>query len=104
MPPRADEGGWAQSPSSPLTASRSFDTLPAMLDAGQVIAEITAYRLKLLAMTDRYTAGERSRLAGEAQEHADALVCLMEESPLEHRAEIDYLIDRYETLRISCMD
>lgn len=70
-----------------------------MLSRQQVFIEVAAYRLKLLALSDRFAAGERSTVAGEAQSCADALVCLLEEAPLSARPPIDYLIDRYEALR-----
>ena len=72
-----------------------------MLTVGAVTREILAYRLKLEALLVRFDAGERSTVASEAQALSDALVCLMEESPLRERATIDYLVDRYEALRIS---
>lgn len=65
--------------------------------------EIAAYQLKLLALSDRYAAGARSLLALEAQRCADALTCLLEEVPLSKQARVDYLIDRYEALRIRCL-
>ncbi len=65
--------------------------------------EIAAYRLKLLALSDRYAAGARSIIGAEAQQCGDALTCLMEEAPLGRRETIDHLIDRYEALRISCL-
>jgi hypothetical protein len=43
-------------------------------------------------------------IAAEAQNYADALTCLLEESPLGKREKIDYLIDRYEALRINGVD
>lgn len=64
--------------------------------------EIAAYRLKLLTLSDRYAAGERSPIAVEAQQCGDALICLLDEAPLAKRIKIDHLIDRYEALRISC--
>ena len=67
-----------------------------MLSSEQVVRELAAYRLKLLALGDRFAAGERSALAPEAQSCGDDLVCLMEEAPLEYRKAIDYLVDRYE--------
>jgi len=73
-----------------------------MLEGAQVDREIVGYRMKLVALLDRFVAGERSQIAIEAQVHADVLICLMEEAPLQKRAAIDYLIDRYESLRGSC--
>lgn len=73
-----------------------------MLSSEQVVRELAAYRLKLLALGDRFAAGERSALAPEAQSCGDDLVCLMEEAPLEYRKAIDYLVDRYESLRVNC--
>jgi hypothetical protein len=73
-----------------------------MLAPEQVAREIAAYRLKLLALGDRYLAGERSTLGAETLACADALTCLLEEAPPEQRPAIDYLIDRYEALRASC--
>lgn len=73
-----------------------------MLEAAQVDREIIGYRMKLVALYDRFEAGERSTIATEAQAHSDALICLMEESPLAKRRKIDHLIDRYEALRVSC--
>jgi hypothetical protein len=74
-----------------------------MLDDLATEREIVAYRLKLLTLSDRYAAGARSVIAAEAQQCADALICLMEEAPLCKRATIDHLVDRYEALRISCL-
>ena len=74
-----------------------------MFDEVDTEYEIVAYRLKLLALADRYAAGARSLIAVEAQQCADALICLLEEGPLGKRQKIDHLIDRYEALRISCM-
>lgn len=73
-----------------------------MLEAATVDREVIGYRMKLVALLDRFMAGERSLIAIEAQAHADALICLMEEAPLRKRAKIDHLVDRYESLRISC--
>ncbi|RYE55504.1 MAG: hypothetical protein EOP18_05800 [Rhizobiaceae bacterium] len=73
-----------------------------MLESSAVDREVIAYRMKLVALIDRFMAGERSLIAIEAQAHADALVCLMEEAPLAKRPKIDHLIDRYESLRINC--
>lgn len=73
-----------------------------MLEPATIDRELIGYRMKLWALASRYDAGERSAVAVEAQDHADALVCLMEEAPLEKRAKIDGLIDRYEALRVSC--
>jgi hypothetical protein len=75
-----------------------------MLPAEQVDWEVVGYRLKLHALALRYETGERSLVVAEAQQHADALTCLMEESPIERREAINYLIDRYEALRISSVD
>ena len=75
-----------------------------MIPAEQVQREIYAYRLKLHALAMRYEASERSLVASEAQTHGDALVCLMEESPLDQREPINYLVDRYEALRIASVD
>lgn len=72
-----------------------------MMEAAAVDREIIAYRMKLFALLDRFTAGERALIAMEAQAHADALICLMEEAPVEKRAKIDHLVDRYESLRIA---
>ena len=74
-----------------------------MMEAAWVDREVVGYRMKLVALLDRFMAGERSLIAIEAQAHADALICLMEESPLPKRAKIDHLIDRYESLRVSCL-
>jgi len=73
-----------------------------MLESDQVVREIAAYSLKLLALSDRFLAGERTALGAEARSCADALTCLLEESPLAHRATIDYMLDRYEALRAAC--
>lgn len=73
-----------------------------MLEAAAIDREVMVYRTKLIELLDRFMAGERSLIAVEAQAHADALVCLMEEAPLPKRAKIDHLIDRYESLRIGC--
>jgi hypothetical protein len=75
-----------------------------MIAKEQTQREIVAYRLKLYALAQRFEAGERSQIAVEAQQHADALGCLMEESPIEQREAIDYLVDRYEALRIASVD
>lgn len=75
-----------------------------MLNAEQVEWEISAYREKLVATSDRYQSGERANLVAELQRYGDALVCLMEEAPLDQRERIDTLIDRVEALRISCMN
>ena len=69
------------------------------MEAAQVDREVIGYRMKLVALSDRFAAGDRSAIAAEAQADADALVCLMEEAPLRKRSKIDYLIDRYEALR-----
>jgi hypothetical protein len=74
-----------------------------MLDEIATEYEIVAYRLKLMVLADRYTAGARSLIAAEAQQCADALICLLEEAPPGMRERIDLLIDRYEALRIRCM-
>lgn len=75
-----------------------------MFDEVDTEFEIAAYQLKLMALADRYAAGARSLIAHEAQNRADALTCLLEEAPLRKREKIDYLIDRYEALRIGCLD
>ena len=75
-----------------------------MFDEINTEYEIVAYRLKLLALFDRYAAGARSLIAVEAQQYADALTCLLEEAPLTKREKIDYLIDRYEALRTRCLN
>ena len=72
-------------------------------DDAQTEAEIVSYRQTLLALIDRYAAGARSLVAVEAQQCSDALICLLEEAPLARRQEIDYLIDRYEALRLRCL-
>jgi hypothetical protein len=89
--------------SRPLTASRLCATFQAMLTDEQVEWEIEAYDQKLLTLSERYMAGERSGMVAELQGHGDALICLLEEAPLSRRNRIDHLIDRYEALRISCM-
>jgi hypothetical protein len=61
--------------------------------------EIVAYRLKLLALSDRHAAGDRSLIAVEAQQCADALICLLKEAPL---SKCERIVNRYEALRISC--
>lgn len=73
-----------------------------MLDATKVDEELVGYRMKLMALASRYEAGERSTIAAEAQDCGDALICLMEEAPVAKREAVDYLVDRYEALRISC--
>lgn len=70
------------------------------MEHAKVTEEIIGYRMKLVALSARFEAGERSSISSEAQNHADALTCLMEVAPLAKRTAIDYLIDRYETLRI----
>ena len=75
-----------------------------MLEGATVDREVIGYRMKLFALLDRFIAGERSVIAREAQAHADALMCLMEEAPLQKRAKIDNLIDRYESLRLASGD
>jgi hypothetical protein len=72
-----------------------------MLSAEVVVHQTAIYLLKLMALLERYDAGERTAVATEAQADADALICLMEDAPPEHREAIDYLIDRYEALRAS---
>lgn len=74
-----------------------------MFDDAHTQREIAAYQLRLLTLADRFGAGARSLIAVEAQQCADALTCLLEEAPLGKRAQIEYLIDRYETLRINCL-
>ena len=74
-----------------------------MFDAATTDREIIAYRLKLIALGNRYLAGERSTVRAEAQDCSDALICLMEEAPIEKRQTIDHLIDRFEALRISSL-
>jgi hypothetical protein len=74
-----------------------------MFDEAATEREVIAYRLKLLALADRYAAGARSLIAAEAQQCADALICLLEEAPLDKREKIDRLIDRYEALRSRCL-
>jgi hypothetical protein len=74
-----------------------------MLDAASVDREVVAYRLKLLALGDRFAAGERSTVRVKALTCADALTCLLEEAPLEQREAVDYLVDRYEALGASCL-
>jgi hypothetical protein len=86
-----------------LTATSACATVRAMLTADQVEWEIAAYGEKLLKLSDRYGAGERSAMVAELQQNGDALICLLEEAPLEQRERVDNLIDRYESLRISCM-
>ena len=73
------------------------------MTAEQIAREVVAYRLKLLALSTRYTGGERTLVGQEALAGADALTCLLEEAPLEQRRAIDYLIDRYEALRARCL-
>jgi hypothetical protein len=73
-----------------------------MFDDFETERELAGYRLKLMALGDRYSAGARSLVAAESQDCADALICLMEKAPLSKRAKIDHLIDRYEALRINC--
>jgi hypothetical protein len=75
-----------------------------MIATEQLQREIVEYRLKLHALAQRYEAGERSQVAVEAQRCSDALICLMEESAPTDREPIDYLIDRYEALRIASVD
>ena len=75
-----------------------------MLEADVVIREIASYTLRLLALMDRFEAGERAAVGAEARFCADALTCLLEEAPLGQRKAVDYLVDRFETLRASCMD
>jgi hypothetical protein len=74
-----------------------------MLGATAVGREIVAYRMKLLILIERFRSDERSPVGLEARNCADALTCLMEEAPLRQRPAIDYLIDRYESLRASCL-
>lgn len=74
-----------------------------MLTAATVEAEIEGYQEKLLQLSEAFAAGERSSIIRFAQYDADALTCMLEEAPLEQRPRIDYLIDRFEALRISCM-
>jgi hypothetical protein len=85
-----------------LTFPLSPGTFAGMLEAAAVDREVMEYRTKLVALLDRFMAGERSLIALEAQAHADALICLMEEAPLPKRQKIDHLIDRYESLRSNC--
>jgi hypothetical protein len=87
-----------------LTAIRLPRSVVHMLKDAQVAEEIAAYRLKLDALLRRFEAGERTTLELEAQAHADALICMMEEAPFAHRPAIDYLVDRYEALRGSCLN
>lgn len=75
-----------------------------MLDDLSVEEEIASYRLRLLALGDRFRRGDRSAVGVEAQSLADDLICLLEEAPLEKRQRIDHLIDRYEALRINCLN
>lgn len=75
-----------------------------MLKWNAVDKEVVAYRLKLVALGNRYLDGERSTVEREAQACADALICLMEEAPVGKRSKIDYLVDRFETLRASCLN
>jgi hypothetical protein len=74
-----------------------------MLSTTAVDREIVAYRMKLVILSDRFQNDERSAIGLEARDCADALTCLMEEAPLRQRPAIDYLIDRYESLRASCL-
>lgn len=75
-----------------------------MLKADEVESAIAEYRDKLLALRERFDAGERTTIELEAMAHGDALICLMEEAPLHQRRRIDYLIDRFESLRASCLN
>jgi hypothetical protein len=74
-----------------------------MLDEIATEREISTYRIRLEALVERYAAGGRSLVAEHAQQCADVLICLLEEAPLSKRERIDYLIDRYEALWISCL-
>lgn len=74
-----------------------------MLEPAAVDREIIAYRMKLFVLVERYRAGERRLLERDARHCADALICLMEEAPLRQRQATDYLVDRYESLRASCL-
>lgn len=56
-----------------------------MLSRSKVADEIAAFRLKLGALHARYLDGERGGVVEEARSCGDALVCLMEEAPLELR-------------------
>lgn len=74
-----------------------------MLARDVVNEEIAAFRNRLSDLLRRFHAGELTGVGIEAQAGADALMCLMEEAPLERREPIDYLIDRYEAPRGSCL-
>lgn len=74
-----------------------------MLSSQETIRELSAYRLKLLVLGDRFATGERTTVGAEALSAADALTCLLEEAPPEHAGAVDYLIDRYEALRARCL-
>ena len=74
-----------------------------MLSATAVDREIVAYRMKLFLLVERFRSEERSPIGLEARDCADALTCLMEGAPLRQRPAIDYLIDRYESLRANCL-
>lgn len=74
------------------------------MDDATTRRELASYRLKLIALSDRYASGARTLIAKEAQDGADALTCLLEEAPLHLREKVDYLLDRYENLRIQCLN
>lgn len=74
-----------------------------MLDHAKVDEEVAAYRRKLSLLLRRFHTGELTAVGEEAQAGGDALICLMEGAPLEQRETIDYLIDRFEALRGSCL-
>lgn len=74
------------------------------LDNARIDLELTAYRLRLLSLSDRHLAGGRSLIAVEAQRCADALIKLLHEVPLDRRGDVDELISQFEVLRIKCLN
>ncbi len=67
----------------------------------EVDRQLTVYEVKLLALTDRQASWSRSSVGMQAERCADALVALMYEAPLNTRARINDLADRFEALRIA---
>lgn len=74
------------------------------MTSAEVNREITQYRASLMRLLSRFEIGERASVGIEAMALSDELICLLEEAPRSKRTEVDYLIDRFEALRISCLD
>ena len=74
------------------------------MTSAEVDREIARYQTALMDLLSRFEIGERGGVGREATTLSDELICLLEEAPESRRVEVDYLIDRFEALRISSLD